>query len=57
VVAGVGLGSAGWWLILAAITAALRARVTPTVARTIGIVSGLAIAGLGAVAVVASFGQ
>jgi len=27
------------------------------VARTIGIVSGLAIAGLGAVAVVASFGQ
>ena len=57
VVAGVGLGSASWWLILAAITAALRARVTPTVARTIGIVSGLAIAGLGAVAVVASFGQ
>jgi len=57
VVAGVGLGSASWWLILAAITAALRARVTPTVARTIGIVSGLAIAALGAVAVVASFGQ
>jgi len=57
VVAGVGLGSASWWLILAAITAALRARVTPTVARTIGIVSGLAIAALGAVAVVASFGK
>ena len=57
VVAGVGLGSASWWLILAAITALLRARVTPTVARTIGIVSGLAIAGLGAVAAVASFGQ
>ncbi len=57
VVAGVLLGSASWWLILAAITALLRARVTPTVARTIGIVSGLAIAGLGAVAVVASFGQ
>jgi threonine/homoserine/homoserine lactone efflux protein len=57
VVAGVGLGSASWWLILAAITALLRARVTPTVARTIGIVSGLAIAGLGAAAVVASFGQ
>jgi threonine/homoserine/homoserine lactone efflux protein len=57
VVAGVGLGSASWWLILAAVTALLRARVTPTVARTIGIVSGLAIAGLGAVAVVASFGQ
>ena len=57
VVAGVGLGSASWWLILAAITALLRARVTPTVARTIGIVSGLAIAALGAVAVVASFGR
>ncbi len=57
VVAGVGLGSASWWLVLAAITAALRARVTPAAARTIGIVSGLAIAGLGAVAVVASFGQ
>lgn len=57
VVAGVGLGSASWWLILATITAALRARVTPAVARTIGIVSGLAIAGLGAVAVVASFGH
>jgi threonine/homoserine/homoserine lactone efflux protein len=57
VVAGVGLGSASWWLILAAISAALRARVTPAVARTIGIVSGLAIAGLGAAAVVASFGQ
>jgi len=57
VAAGVGLGSASWWLILTAITALLRARVTPTVARTIGIVSGLAIAGLGAVAAVASFGQ
>jgi len=57
VVVGVGLGSASWWLILAAMTAALRARVTPTVARTIGIVSGLAIAALGAVAVVASFGK
>jgi len=57
VVAGVGLGSASWWFILAAVTTALRARVTPAVVRTIGIVSGLAIAGLGAVAVVASFGQ
>lgn len=57
VVAGVGLGSACWWLILAATTSAFRARVTPTVARTVGVVSGLAIAGLGAVAVVASFGQ
>ncbi|HET7468014.1 MAG TPA: hypothetical protein VFL29_15275, partial [Candidatus Dormibacteraeota bacterium] len=46
VVAGVGLGSASWWLILAAITAALRKRITPRVAR--------AIAGLGAVTVVAN---
>ena len=57
VVAGVGLGSATWWVILAAITSALRARVTPAVARTIGIASGLAIAGLGVVAVVTSFGH
>jgi threonine/homoserine/homoserine lactone efflux protein len=57
VVAGVGLGSASWWLILAAITALLRTRITSSVARTIGIVSGLAIAGLGAVAVIASLGQ
>jgi len=57
VVAGVGLGSASWWLLLAATTAAVRTRVTPAVARTIGIVSGLAIATLGAVAVVASFGH
>lgn len=54
VVAGVGLGSAGWWLILALITAVLRRRITPAIARTIGIVSGLAIAGLGAVTVVAN---
>ena len=54
VVAGVGLGSTAWWLVLAAITAALRARITPSIARTIGIASGLAIAGLGAVTVVAN---
>ena len=54
VVVGVGLGSATWWFILAAITATLRKRMTPAVARTIGIVSGLAIAGLGAVTVVAN---
>ena len=57
VVAGVGMGSASWWLILAAITALLRTRITPGVARTIGIISGLAIAGLGAVAVIASLGH
>jgi threonine/homoserine/homoserine lactone efflux protein len=57
VVAGVGLGSASWWLLLAAAAAALRARITPGVARTIGIVSGIAIALLGALAVLASFGH
>ena len=51
VVAGVGLGSTAWWAILAALVFALRTRITPGVARTIGIVSGLAIAGLGALAV------
>ena len=54
VVLGVGLGSATWWLILAAITANLRKRMTPAIARAIGIVSGFAIAGLGAVTVVAN---
>lgn len=52
VVAGVGLGSASWWALLAALIAALRTRITPRVARVIGIVSGLAIAGLGMLAVV-----
>ena len=57
VVAGVGLGSATWWLVLAALVAAVHARITPRVARTIGIVSGLAIAAFGAVAVVAAMTQ
>lgn len=51
VVAGVGLGSTTWWAVMAAVTAALRARVTPRVARIVGVVSGLAIAALGAFAV------
>jgi threonine/homoserine/homoserine lactone efflux protein len=54
VVAGVGLGSASWWLVLATLVSALRARITPAVARAIGLVSGLAIAALGALAVIAS---
>lgn len=56
VVAGVGLGSASWWALLAAVTAALRTRITPAIARGVGIVSGLAIALLGAAAVVAAVG-
>ena len=57
VVAGVALGSASWWCLLALLAAMLRTRVTPDVARAIGIVSGLAIAGLGALAVAAAVGQ
>ena len=51
VVAGVFAGSATWWVLLAAMAARLRTRVTPAVARAIGVVSGLAIAALGALAV------
>jgi threonine/homoserine/homoserine lactone efflux protein len=54
VVVGVALGSAAWWCLLAALGAVLRARVTPAVARAIGMVSGLAIAGLGALALAAA---
>ena len=54
VVAGVGLGSASWWLVLTTLVAALRSRITPAVARAIGLASGLAIAALGALAVIAS---
>jgi threonine/homoserine/homoserine lactone efflux protein len=57
VVVGVALGSAAWWCLLAALVAVLRARVTPEVARVIGIVSGLAIAGLGALAVLAALAK
>ena len=57
VVVGVGLGSATWWFILAATTAVMRRRITPAMARAIGVVSGIAIALLGAVAVIASIGS
>jgi threonine/homoserine/homoserine lactone efflux protein len=45
IVAGVFIGSAGWWLILVAGAAALRARVTVRVLRAINIVSGVTILG------------
>ena len=45
IVAGVFIGSAGWWLILVAGAAALRARVTPRVLRAINVVSGVTILG------------
>jgi len=57
VVLGVALGSASWWCLLALLAAMLRTRVTPDVARAIGIVSGLAIEGLGALAVAAAVGK
>jgi len=57
VVAGVALGSATWWGLLAALTAYLRTRITPSVARWIGVVSGVAIAVLGLVAVVSALGS
>jgi threonine/homoserine/homoserine lactone efflux protein len=57
VVVGVALGSAAWWCLLAGLVAMLRTRVTTEVARTIGIISGLAIAGLGVLAVLAALGH
>ena len=57
VVAGVALGSATWWCLFAALTAYLRARITPSVARWIGVISGVAIAVLGLVAVVSALGS
>ena len=57
VVLGVFAGSATWWAVLATLAAALRARVTPTVARAIGFVSGLAIAALGALAIASALGH
>jgi threonine/homoserine/homoserine lactone efflux protein len=48
VVAGVFLGSASWWLILAAAAGWLRGRIGPGLLRTINIVSGLTILGFAA---------
>ena len=56
-VLGVFAGSATWWAVLATAAALLRSRVTPRVTRIIGVVSGVAIALLGALAIVASLAQ
>lgn len=48
VVAGVFLGSAAWWLILAGAAARLRHRLGPRLARGINVVSGLSILGFAA---------
>lgn len=55
VVVGVIAGSAAWWTVLALVAAAMRARLTPAIVGWIGAVSGLAIAGLGILAVISAF--
>ena len=54
VVLGVLLGSATWWIVLVIIASAMRARLTPAVVTWIGTVSGVAIAGLGILAVISA---
>ncbi len=53
--AGVLLGSAAWWCLLAVAASLLRARLTPAVVRGIGTFSGLAIAVLGMAAIYSAF--
>jgi hypothetical protein len=50
-VLGVFAGSATWWLVLAGIGAGMRARLGPGALRAISAFSGLAIAGLGMLAI------
>jgi threonine/homoserine/homoserine lactone efflux protein len=57
VVLGVVLGSAAWWCILVFGASLLRSRVTPAVVGWISTVSGLAIAGLGILAVISAFSR
>ncbi len=57
VVLGVFAGSATWWAVLATLATALRARVTPGATRAIGVVSGFAIAGLGALSIASALGH
>jgi len=46
-VIGVMAGSALWWVIVTALASVVRNRVTPRMTRTIGLVSGMALAGFG----------
>ncbi|TMF37166.1 MAG: LysE family translocator [Chloroflexi bacterium] len=55
VVVGVLLGSAVWWCVLVIAASVLRTRLTPAVVGWISTVSGLAIAGLGILAVLSAF--
>jgi threonine/homoserine/homoserine lactone efflux protein len=54
-VLGVFAGSATWWCVLASLAAGVRARLTPRVLRGISTLSGLAIAGLGMLALYSAF--
>ena len=56
-VIGVLLGSVTWWIVLAALATGLRARIAPRVVRIISTISGLAIIGLGVVALVSALGM
>ena len=53
-VLGVFAGSATWWFLLAGIGARVRARVTPRVVRVINVLSGVAIAALGTLAILST---
>lgn len=55
VVIGVLIGSAAWWCVLVAAISTLRTRITPGVVRLISLLSGLAIAALGILAVLSAF--
>jgi threonine/homoserine/homoserine lactone efflux protein len=54
-VGGVFAGSATWWLVLAGVGAGMRTRLGPRVVRGIGTFSGLAITGLGMLAIYSAF--
>lgn len=56
-VAGVLIGSAAWWVVLASLAAFARARLTPSVIRGISVFSGLAILGFGALAIASAIGR
>lgn len=53
-VAGVLVGSAAWWCVLAFAVGMLRTRITPTLVRAVSTASSLVIAGLGILAIVSA---
>lgn len=50
-VVGVWLGSVGWWIVLTGAASRLRERLTPSIIRGFGLVSGIALLGFGAVTI------